>query len=367
MAKKVRGKGEGSVYQRADGYWVGQIEVGRDANGRRRRARVVRKGKPEVLAALDDLRRQVGDGVIPDRTRSVATFLDFWLDEVIAGQVADSSLTEYRKRITRIVPSIGHVKLGKLTTAHVQALANDLAKRYPRGVKTRQTTLATLRQALRWAVAADLLARNPAEHVSGPRTTAAKVDDALTADEAAAVLSAATDDDIEALVWLALKYGLRLGELLDLRWSDIDLDAGELTVRQAKTRAGVRSLPLIPDAERILRAHRKRSPVTGADGYVFPTSVGTRRSPQRTRQDWSRILTEARIEHRCRNCGTGDPCSTAVRRFHASRHTAATLLLESGVPLEVVSAILGHSNIGVTADIYAKVRSDLKRKALGGS
>lgn len=362
----VRGKGEGSVYRRADGYWVGQIEVGRDHNGRRRRARVVRKRKTDVLAALDELRRQTRDGVIPDRTRTVATFLEFWLDEVIAGQVSPASLAEYRKRIARIIPSIGHVKLGKLTTPHVQALSNDLAVRYPRGVKTRSTTLATLRQALRWAVSADLIARNPAEHVSGPRTTTAKVDDALTADEAAAVLSAAAGDEMEGLVWLALKYGLRLGELLDLRWSDIDFDAGELTVRQAKTRAGIRSLPLIPEAERVLKAHRKRSLVTGTDGYVFPTSIGTKRAPQRTRQEWSRILTAAGVEHRCRNCGTPDPCSSAVRRFHASRHTAATLLLESGVPLEVVSAILGHSNIGVTADIYAKVRSDLKRRALSG-
>lgn len=363
----VRGKGEGSVYKRADGYWVGQIEAGRDAHGKRRRARVVRKRKADALAALDDLRRQTRDGVIPDRTRTVATFLDFWLDEVIAGQVTASSLAEYRKRVARIVPSIGHVKLGKLTTPHVQALANDLADRYPRGVKTRQTTLATLRQALRWAVAAGLIARNPAEHVSGPRTTAAKVDDALTADEAAAVLSAAAGDDLEALVWLALKYGLRLGELLDLRWSDVDLDRGELVVRQAKTRAGVRTLPIIPEAAAVLRSHRARSLVTGTDGYVFPTSVGTRRSPQRTREDWSRILAAAGVEHRCRNCGTSDPCSTAVRRFHASRHTAATLLLESGQPLEVVSAILGHSGIGVTADIYAKVRNDLKRRALGGT
>lgn len=362
----VRGKGEGSIYRRSDGYWVGQIEAGRDATGRRRRARVVRKYRADVVAALDELRQQTRDGIIPDRTRSVATFLEFWLDDVIAGQVTESSLAEYRKRVNRIIPTIGHVKLGKLTTPHVQALANDLAKRYPRGVKTRSTTLATLRQALRWAVAAGLIARNPAEHVSGPRTTTARVDDALTADEADRVLSEAAGDDLEALVWLALKYGLRLGELLDLRWADIDLDAGELTVVKSKSRAGVRSLPLIPEADRVIRAHRKRSKVHHLDGYVFPNASGGRRSPQRTRDDWNRILDAAGIEHRCRNCESDDPCSSAVRRFHASRHTAATLLLESGVALEVVSAILGHANIGVTADIYAKVRSDLKRRALSG-
>jgi integrase len=107
-----------------------------------------------------------------------------------------------------------------------------------------------------------MIARNPAEHVSIARSPVAKIDDSLTAEEAAAVLAAAKGDELEALVWLATKYGMRLGELLG-------------------------------------------------------------------------------IDHRCRGCGDDQACSSAVRRFHASRHTAATLLLEAGVALEVVSAILG--------------------------
>jgi integrase len=360
----VRGKGEGSIYRRADGYWVGQVEAGRYPNGRRRRARVVRRRRNEVVDALDELRRQVKDGVVPDRTRSVATYLDFWLSDVIAGQVAASSHNEYRKRIARVTPQIGQVKLGRLTTAHVQALANELARRYPRSPKTRTTTLDTLRQALRWAVAADMIPRNPAEHVTGPKTPVAKVDDTLEADEAKAVLAAAEGDvALGAFWWLALSYGLRLGELLDLRWSDVDLDGEELTVRRSKTRAGVRTLPLTAEAHRVLQAHRQAQRVRSIDGLVFPTARGTRRRPQRTREQWNALLREAKVEHRCRNCGSDDRCSSAVRRFHVSRHTAATLLLEADVPLEVVSAILGHSNIGITADIYAKVRSDLKRRA----
>jgi len=99
-------------------------------------------------------------------------------------------------------------------------------------------------------------------------------------------------------------------------------------------------------------------PTVRPDRYVFPAIDGGRRRPQLTRQHWSQLLVRAGIEHRCR------ACASSVRRFHASRHTAATLLLEAGVALEVVSAILGHSCIGVTANIYAKVRSDLKRRGL---
>ncbi|HET6950017.1 MAG TPA: site-specific integrase, partial [Acidimicrobiales bacterium] len=158
--------------------------------------------------------------------------------------------------------------------------------------------------------------------------------------------------------------GLRLGELLDLRWGDIDLTSKELIVRRSKTAAGVRTLPLIPEAVRVLKAHRRRQKVHALGGYLFPSPAGARRSPQRTRTTWSSILADAGVGHRCRNCGSTEKCSTAVRRFHSSRHTAATLLLEAGVELEVVSAILGHANIAVTAGIYAKVRSDLKRKGL---
>lgn len=171
-------------------------------------------------------------------------------------------------------------------------------------------------------------------------------------------------DELEALWWLALQYGLRQGELLALRWSDVDLDGGELHVRKAKTTAGIRSLPLIPEAARRLRRHRQRAKVVGPGGLVFPAPRGDRRSPQRLRLRWSDLPAGAGIEHRRRSRGTEQTCSTSIRRFHSSRHTAATLLLENGVALEVVSAILGHSSITVTASIYAKVRADLKRRGL---
>ena len=361
----MRGKGEGSIYKRADGYWVGQIEAGRDPGGRRRYARVVRRYKADVLDELPELKRSVTEGVVPDRTTTVENYLDFWLTDVVRGQVAESSYKEYEKRLRRVKPHVGRVKLGKLTAPHIQALASHLAEKYPRSPKTRSTTLDTLRQALKWAVAAGMRSTNPAEHVQGPKSVVAKVDDTLTADEAKAVLKLAEDDRLYALVWLALKYGLRLGELLNLRWSDIDLAKREMTVRRSstKTDAGHRTLPLIEDAKQVLQAHRKLCTVSSIDGYLF-TIGGAQLSPQRTREHWSGVLEKAEIKHLCRNCGSDDKCSSAVRRFHCSRHTAATLLLEAGVELEVVSAILGHANIGITADIYAKVRNDLKRKGL---
>jgi integrase len=362
----ARGKGEGSIYRRGDGYWVGSVEAGRDEHGRRKKARVVRRYRADVVTALDELRRHVAQGVVPDRSRSVEQYLTWWLDEVAANQVSAGSLHEYGTRVKRITPEIGHHKLANLRTPHVQALANRLARTYPRSPKTRATTLATLRQALRWAVGAELIVRNPAEGVTGPKTPVAKVDDTMEADEAKAVLKAAEGDALEAMYWLAVNYGLRIGELMALRWPDVDFAEGEITVRRSATKsdAGHRTLPLIDDAKRVLQAHRRKQPVTQIDGYVFCRATGQRLYHALVHRRWNDLLTKAGITHLCRNCDSSDKCSSSVRRFHSSRHTCATLLLERGVELEVVSAILGHANISLTANIYAKVRSDLRRRGL---
>lgn len=357
----MRGKGEGSVYQRGDGYWCGSIENGRYPNGRRRKARVVRRYKRDVLGALDQLRRQAQDGVVPDRTRTLAAYLDWWLTDVL-DDVSSATRGKYEQRLRgNVIPRMGHVKLGKLAPAHVVALRNQLAQDH--GPNTVRVTLSTLRQALDWAVGAELIARNPAATVKATKTATARTDDTLTADDAQAVLKAAEGHELYALVWLALKYGLRIGELLALRWSDIGPEV--MKVRKSKTAAGERDVPLIEEATAVLDAHRKRQTVAPIGGYVFAKPDGRPLNDQRVREHWSELLERAGVVHLCRSCGDdATPCSTSVRRFHVSRHTAATLLLNAGVELEVVSAILGHASIGITADIYAKPLNDLKRKGL---
>jgi integrase len=347
----MRGRGEGSIYRRADGYWVGQVEAGHYPNGRRRRARVVRRRRTDVLEEMDRLRRVARAGVQSTGTRTVDQFLDWWIDEVKAGTIAPKTLRNYRGIATQwINPHIGTVKLGKLRVTHVQTMVNDL-RRQELSPGVVNQTLKLLRQALRYAVGTRMIDHNPAEHVkSVPVIGGADV--AMTATEARAVLDAskvtsevATFGDLYAFWWLALKYGLRIGELLDLRWADIDND--ELTVRRSKTAAGVRTLPLITEAKRVLREHRRLCTVHNLGGHVFIRPDGRPIDERRIGERWAELLAEAGVEH---------------RRFHATRHTAATLLLEAGVPLEVVSAILGHANIGVTADIYTKIRGDLMRK-----
>jgi integrase len=366
-----RGTGEGSVYQRADGRWVAQVEAGLDRAGRRRRPRAVRRTKREALAALDEFRRQVDQGVTPERTQSVGEFLEWWLATVLPDTVKPSTVDAYADIVRLyIAPHVGRVTLAKLTPQHVKSMlrAMETDGLSPR---TRQYARAVLRRSLRWAEQHGLVPRNVAALVDGPRKTGTKLDDTLDAGGAAAVIDAAAGHRLGALAVVVLRLGLRKGEALALRWDDIDVDAGTLTVRgtlkrrnggglyvdTTKSDAGPRELPLVAGTAEALREHRRRQgaerlaigPLWTDTGHVFTTATGTPLDPRNVNRWWSALCERAGVGH---------------RRFHAARHTAATLLLEQGVPLEVVSAVLGHAGLAITADVYAKVGMDAKRRAL---
>lgn len=355
VARAARGKGEGSVY-RSGGRWVAQVEAGRTPTGRRRYARATRRTKPEALNALRQLQRDVDRGVAADRTLTVGAYLDRWSTDVLpytgVGQV---TVEKYQWVIEKwLTPNIGTTRLDKLTPAHVQSMLRTL-ERNGLAPRSRQQARTVLRRALAYAQRTDLIPRNAAALAEAPRATAAPRD-ALTSAEATAVLTAANGDRLEALAVLALRLGLRRGELVALDWPDIDLDAGTLTVADAKTEAGRRTLPLVAGTADALRRHRARQreervklgPLWRAGEAVFTSPAGRRLTGRQALGAWYR-WTEPTIGR---------------RRFHASRHTCATLLLQSGVPLETVSAVLGHASLSITADIYAQVGIDAKRRAL---
>jgi hypothetical protein len=219
------------VYQRADGRWVASLEVGMNRDGRRRRPRAVRRTKREALAALDELRRQVDQGVTPERTQSVGDFLEWWLATVVPDTVKPSTLDGYERIVKLyITPHVGPVKLAKLSPQHVKSMLRALEDD-GLSTRTRQYARAVLRRALRWAEKHGLVVRNVAALVDGPRRSGTKLDDTLDAAGAAAMIEAAAGDRLEALAVIVLRLGLRKGEALALRWDDVDLDAGTLAVR----------------------------------------------------------------------------------------------------------------------------------------
>ena len=358
--------GEGSVFadKTKPGRWYGFVEVGRDADGRRLRKKVTGVSKREVRDRLRQLTvaRHAGtlkvDAPKPVRQvgKSTGEWLAFWLDDVLPGTVAANTETAYRQIVKDwVVPYVGDIPLDDLAPEHVVAMMRALERR---GLSptTQKKARTILRRALTIAQRWGKVANNAAALTDPPKNAGESMtDDALDADEAARVLQAAKGDPLEALAVLVLAVGVRQGEALELRWSDLDLDAGTATIHGTKSTASDRTVALPGFVVDALRRHRTRqredrlaAKIWGDPDLVFTTSIGTRIHRRNVLRWWHSLTIRA---------GVGR------RRFHASRHTAATLMLNNGVPLEVVSATLGHAGLAITADVYAKVRPDLQRTA----
>ena len=375
MATARRGWGEGSVYRRqTDGQWVGTVELGRDQRGRRRRCVVYGRTKREALEKLDRARRDKRQGLEPvDQRLTTGEWLDRWMTEQLDDLSPGSKVT-YRQTVeSYIKPEIGGVKLQKLTPAHVETMGRAIRNR---GLSANTAKLAhrVLRSALSAAERHGVVHRNVAAIAVGPkRDDRAKTDDVLSVSDAEALIRAATPDRLGSLAVVLLTLGLRRGEVLALRWEDIDLDSAEptvsisgtlsrvagsgLVVGPTKTAGSEGTIPLVEPALSALREHRRRqsrerlaADVWVDPAIVFATPVGTWVDPRNALRLWHSWTAAA---------GLG------TRRMHASRHTCATVMLSNGVPLEVVSAVLRHSSIRMTADAYARVGADAKRKALG--
>ena len=364
-----RGGGEGAVYRRADGSWAAAVELPREG-GRRRRKVLYGKTRAELLAKLRDVQARRARGLpILDAKRTTGEFLDYWVNEILPGTVSAGTQQGYGYIVERdLKPYLGHVVLSELGPAHVHAALRSLEAR-GLGPRTIQYARAVLRRALRHALRWDLVTRNAADLVDAPRLVRRETDH-LSADEVRRLVAAAADDRLGALYVLAVTTGLRRGEALALLWRDVDLEAELVHVKasvkritgrgmvrdEPKTPSSRRTVPLPPLTVDFLRRHRRvqREEQLAAgvgwseDGYVFATPLGTCLDGSNTTQRWHAF---------CASAGLGR------RRFHALRHTAATLLLTEGVPLAVISKTLGHSGLAITADIYAAVVPQLQRDA----
>ena len=219
-----------------------------------------------------------------------------------------------------------------------------------------------------------MIHRNVAAIAVGPkRDERARTDDVLSAEEAEAVLEAAKADRLGALAAVLLTLGLRRGEALALRWDCVDIDGTEpsvsvegtlsrvtgagLVMGATQTVGSAGTIPLVEPALSALRNHRRTQAKERLAAnlwmdpqIVFATPSGTWVDPRNALRLWQSWTAAA---------------SLGNRRMHTSRHTCATVMLANGVPLEVVSAVLRHSSIRMTADAYARVSADAKRKALG--
>lgn len=364
---KRRGPGEGSIYQRQDGRWVAEIYVSRDSAGKRRSKYFYGATQKEVLGkrtrALSD--RQRGLPVDPDR-QTVKDFLTRWLADSVKGKNAPRTHESYSGVVNRhIIPAIGHLRLTKLTPQHLQHLYQVKQEEgLTRAVRLMHAVLhRALDQALRWG----LVYRNVADAVDAPRVTRREMQ-VLSPEQAGQFLDASRGDRLHALYVLAIGCGLRQGELLGLKWADVDWDNstlqvqrqlqymnGEFVFSEPKSQKARRTVALPALAVAALKTHKAKQaaerlalgPVWEDNDLVFTSEAGAplHKSSLRIRS-FNPILERAGVPK---------------VRFHDLRHTAATLLLARGVHPKLVQEQLGHSQISLTLDTYSHVLPTMKK------
>ena len=358
-----------AIIKRGNRYAV-RLDLGRGPDGKRvfryhsgyATKRAAQQARTELLGALE--RRSY---VPPDKT-TVADYLrGQWLPAVQA-RLRPGTWVEYRRKAeTHLIPTIGQVPLQQLTTAMLNALYQQLLD-YRVGVRTVQYVHATIRKALNDAVRWGLLVRNPALHAAAPRPRRAELA-TWTAGELRWFLACVRDDRLYAAWQLAALTGMRRGEVLGLRWSDLDLDAGWLSVRQTlvvvdnqprisepKTARGRRRIALDPETVAALRTHHAAQaaerlaagPAWANSGLVFTRRDGAPLHPEYVRRQFDRHISRAGLPR---------------IRFHDLRHTHATLALQAGVHPKVVSERLGHTTVAMTLDVYSHAIPALQQDA----
>jgi len=357
MARSRRGHGEGALYLRDDGRWCGIVSAGYDAStGKRIRRFVYGQTKKEAQDELLKIQTSKAAGVlVKTGTETVGEYLNRWLADVAKPGLRHSTFVNYDRVIRKhISPRIGGIRLQKLTTAHVDWLYGEM-DRCKSGPNPRRLAHAVLRRALKIATRKGLVSRNVCDLAEAPVVAKATVTP-LDATQAAALLTAAQGDRLEALYHVAIGSGMREGELFGLHWKSVDLVAGTVSVIQSLSEVGGRLslgepksaksrrlIQLPQHAVVALESHRKRMMIEGFAGVemVFCNQSGgyLRRSHFHA-QSFRPLLKRA---------GLG-----AVR-FHDLRHTHATLMLLAGENPKVVQERLGHSSIGITLDTYSHV------------
>jgi integrase len=374
LRSRRRSAGEGSVYP-AGKRWRGSV-TWTELDGTRRRRYVSGATSAEARRRLDELRRELRLGTLPPAgpADTVGTYLAGWIERHRAHVRPSTWRTAESYVRVYLVPMLGRIPLARLSAADVeQALATIV--RHGRPGTTRPVapvTAAHVRATLRTALAAaqrdGLVGRNAAADARAPQVPHRPVT-YLGAGDVRRFLEATADDPFGPLYALAATTGLRRGELLALRWSDVD--DGVLTVRQAisrdeaggwsvsqpKSARSRRAIPLPSTARAALERQRIRQNASkhsagsawqGRDELVFADELGRQLLPERVSHAFAKARRDAGIP---------------PVRFHDLRHSAATMMLAEGVPLAVISEWLGHAGIAITAAHYAAVVPSLRREA----
>lgn len=371
MANKRRPQGDGTIRKRQDGRWEGRIIIGHKNDGSPMYKSVfgkTQKGTLKQLHRMIDIYRDVD--LTEECRMTLGEWLDKWLDEYMIFTVRESTLNGYRMLAeNQIKRFLGEKQLSSLTTADIQKFYNKIKKRgrvkpnrdgsYELADSMVRGVHMMLHEALDTAVRERLIARNPTNGTTIPKTNYAEKQ--ILGDEQ---LDRFLDAIKQEPYWydffyLEIMTGLRRGEICGLKWSDIDFGANKLRVQRSvstkkggiaigetKTSTGTRNIILPPSVRDIL-LKRKQTAITE---WVFPSFLNPEKPihPETTYRKLKVILKHAGLP---------------LIRFHDLRHTFATHAMQGGVDAKTLSGILGHTNASFTLDTYTHVTSDMQKNA----
>lgn len=371
--KPRRAKGEGGItYDEARKLYVGSASYV-DEQGKRHRPKVSARTKDALVEKLDALKASLRQGMpTTDKDRlTVVAFLQGWLEDVVRPSKAARTYASYEEIIRNYVaPGLRNTLLKDMTPKYAPRLQAHLNALYRRGLSprtvryARDVLRAALNQAMRWG----LVSVNVATLVELPRQVKAQVH-AFTQEEAMRFLGAVRGDRLEALYTVALTLGLRCGEAVGLRWEDVDLDRGILSVTgqivrvprggglirtSAKTSGSHRTIMLPRSCIVALRRRRDSQlwerKLSGEEwrdtGYVFTTKHGGPFEPRNINKYLAHILKEAGLPH---------------MGPHGLRHSAGSILHAQGETIKTISTLLGHSSTQITSDFYLHIPDQSKR------
>jgi integrase len=353
-----RGKGEGSLFfSEAAGRWIGFVDTGYDANGKRRRVKITGRTRAEARTKLSAARKTMETGAAPvDQRMTVGECLDYWLAHLPPSVRSVNTIDNLHWAIDlHLKPALGKRRLRDLSPDDVDKMLRDeAAAGLSRSSLVRIHNALT--RALRNAERRGKINRNVATLVDVPAGPMKK-SRSLTVEQAARLLAAAEGDRLAALYKTGLMLGLRPGELLGLFWIDVDLEAGvlrvtrtlkrernELSIGEPKTAGSRRALTMPVPVLDALRLHRTQqgaeklsAPAWENDDLVFTTIIGTPLDPSNLRRGFARLTKDAGLGH---------------WHPHELRHSAASILSAGGVPIEQIADILGHAGTRTTSAVY---------------
>jgi integrase len=367
-----RGNGEGSIWRRKSGGWCAQYTV-YTSEGRKRRT-LYGKTRQEVAAKLSKALADREGGLTFDAgAMTVGEYLARWLSHSVQDTVSQKTYERYESIVrVHLRPALGRVRLKALTPDHVRGLYRE---KLDSGLAPR-TVLhihRTLSKALKLATDDGLIPRNAAASVKPPQARREEMQP-LSRVQVRTFLDTVKGDRMEALYVLAITAGLRQGELLAVKWEDVDFEGPSPTLqirRSLSETRGRRSfvtpksghgrhLRLSRRAVSALRAHRKRqleervrkAGLWEDHGLIFPSEVGTPMSGRNLYRAFKIRVKRASLPQ--------------TLRFHDLRHTCATLLLRQGVNPKFVQELLGHADISLTLNTYSHILPDMGDAAASG-